>query len=78
MIRCAVLDLKPLVNIVVDRFKKSTTELPDLSIYVQMDEKTMKNANIIKVTFTMKISMKIVFIVLYDNNSSTVVYGGDI
>ena len=26
----------------------------------------------------MKISMKIVFIVVYDNNSSTVVYGGHI
>ena len=32
-----------------------------------------------KVTpFTIKISMKIVFIVVYDNSSSTVVYGGDI
>ena len=29
-------------------------------------------------TFTIKISMKIVFIVVYHNNSSTVVYGGDI
>ena len=29
-------------------------------------------------TFTIKISMKIVFIGVYANNSSTVVYGGDI
>ena len=59
--------------------KNSKTELPDLSNYVQMDEKTTKNAKIMKVyTFTIKISMKIVFIGVYANNSSTVVYGGDI
>ena len=59
--------------------KNSKTELPDLSNYVQMDEKTTKNAkNNESHTFTIKISMKIVFIGVYANNSSTVVYGGDI
>ena len=56
--------------------KNSKTELPDLSNYVQMDEKTTKNNE--SHTFTIKISMKIVFIGVYANNSSTVVYGGDI
>ena len=44
----------------------STTELPDQSNYVQMDEKTTKNAKIHEShTFTIKISMKIVFIGIY-------------
>ena len=59
--------------------QNSKTELPDLSNYVQMDDKTIKNAtNNESHTFTIKISMKIVFIGVYANNSSTVVYGGDI
>ena len=58
--------------------KNSKTELPDLSNYVQMDENTTKNAKIMKVTHSLSISMKIVFIGVYANNSSTVVYGGDI
>ena len=42
-------------------------------------KKTTKNAkNNESHTFTIKISMKIVFIGVYANNSSTVVYGGDI
>ena len=45
--------LKPLFNIAVDRFKNSKTELPDLSKYVQMDEKTTKNAKIMKVTHSL-------------------------
>ena len=45
--------LKPLFNIVVDRLKNSKTELPDLSNYVQMDEKTTKNAKIMKVTHSL-------------------------
>ena len=46
-------------NIVVDRLiknkkiKKSKTELPNLSNYVQMDEKTSKNAKIMKVTHSL-------------------------
>ena len=44
-----------------------------------MDEKTTQECkNIESHTFTTKISMKIVFIDVYANNSSTVVYGGDI
>ena len=44
-----------------------------------MDEKTTKNCkNNESHTFTIKISMKIVCIGVYANNSSTVVYGGDI
>ena len=34
----------------IDLKKKSKIELPDLSNYVQMDEKTSKNAKIMKVT----------------------------
>ena len=54
--------LKPLFNIVVDIiYKNSKTELPDLSNYVQMDEKTTKNAKIMKVTHSLsRWSMKIV------------------
>ena len=33
--------------------KNSKTELPDLSNYVQMDEKTPKNAKIMKVTHSL-------------------------
>ena len=33
--------------------KNSKTELPDLSNYVQMDEKTTKNAKIMKVTHSL-------------------------
>ena len=60
--------------------KNSKTELPDLSNYVQHGtEKTTKNAKFNEShTFTIKIFMKRVFIGLYANNSSTVVYGGDI
>ena len=58
--------------------KNSKTELPDLSNYVQMDEKTTKNEKILKVTHSLEDIMKIVFIDVYANNSSTVVYGGDI
>ena len=43
--------LKALVNIVADRLNKSKTELPDQSNYVQMDEKTNKNAKMMKVTY---------------------------
>ena len=58
---------------------KSKTELPDLSNYVQMDEKNIKECkNNESHMFTMKISMKVVFIVADDNNFSTVVNGGDI
>ena len=39
-----------LVNIMVDQFKNSKTELPYLSHYVQMGEKTTKNAKIMKET----------------------------
>ena len=60
----------------VDRFKKFY-ELSGgclhLSNYVQMDEKTTKNAKIMKVTHSaIKMVMKIVFIGVYANNSSTV------
>ena len=59
--------------------KNSKTELSDLSNYVQMAEKTSRNAiNNESNTFTMKISMKIVFIFINDNNSSTEVNGADI
>ena len=44
-----------------------------------MDEKNNQECkNNESHTFTIKISMKIVFIGVYANNSSTVVYGGDI
>ena len=56
--------------------KNSKTD--HLSNYVQRDEKTTKNAQIMKVTLTIKISMKIVFIGVYAFYSSTVVYGGNI
>ena len=46
--------LKPLFNIVVDHGPTTKTELPDLSNYVQMDEKnTSKNAKIMKVTHSL-------------------------
>ena len=47
-------------NIVVERFKNSQTELPDLSNYVQRDEHTTKNAHIMTVTHSLSTSsMKI-------------------
>ena len=44
---------KPLFNIVVDRFKNSKTKQLDLSNHVQMDEKTSKNAKIMKETLSL-------------------------
>ena len=59
--------------------KNSKTELPDLSNYVQRDEKNNQECkNNESHTFTIKISMKIVFIGVYAFYSSTVVYGGNI
>ena len=58
--------------------KNSKTELPDLSNYVQTEKNIQESKNNESHTFTMKISMKIVFIVVNDNNSSTVVNGVDI
>ena len=56
--------LKPLVNIVVDRLKNSKTEYTNLSNYVQMDEKNNQECkNNESNTFTIKISMKIAFII---------------
>ena len=49
--------------------------MPDLSNYVWMKKQPKNNESH---TFTIKISMKIVFIGVYAINSSTVVYGGDI
>ena len=71
--------LKPLVNIVVDRFKK----LYNWAAWaVKLCSDGWKNIQECKNneshTLTMKISMKTVFIVVNDNNSSTVVNGGDI
>ena len=43
-----------------------------------MDEKTSKCKNNETDTFTLKISMKVVCIVVDDNNSCAVVNGGDI
>ena len=40
-----------------------------------MDGKTSKNAKIMKGALSLSRSMKIVIIIDYDNNSSTVVYG---
>ena len=45
--------LKSFVNIVVGRLKNSKTEQHDLSNYVQMDEKTTKNAKIVKGTHSL-------------------------
>ena len=47
------LTLKPLLNIVVDRVKNSNTEQPDNCNHVQMDEKTSKNAKIMKETLSL-------------------------
>ena len=59
--------------------KNSKTELPDLSKYVSDGWKNNQECkNNESHTFTIKISMKIVFIGVYAINSSTVVYGGDI
>ena len=54
--------------------------MPDLSNYIQMDEKKNQECKNNKShTFTIKLSMKVVFIVVNDNNySNTVVNGGDI
>ena len=41
--------LKTQFNSVVDRLKNSKTDLPDLYNCVQMDEKTTKNAKIMKI-----------------------------
>ena len=72
--------LKPVFNIVVDRFKKflKLSCLTCLIMFRGM-KKTTKNAKIMKVTHSpIKISMKIVFISVYAFYSSTVVYGGNI
>ena len=66
---------KPLVNIVIDRFNNSKTELHDLTDYVQMDKNNQECKNNERHTFTIKISMKIIIIIDYDNNYSKVVYG---
>ena len=54
--------------------------MPDLSNYVQMDEKTTKNANTMNShTINIKYMLwKLYYKAVYANNSSTVVYGGDI
>ena len=57
-------------------FKNAKAEQPGLSNHVQMDEKNIQECkNNERNTFIIKISMKIVITIDYDNNSSTVIYG---
>ena len=56
--------------------KNSQMEQPDLSDYVQIDRKNSQECtNNERNAFIIKITVKIVIIIDYDNNSSTVVYG---
>ena len=76
--------LKALVNIVVDRLKKNIelSWLTCIILFKWMNKRPRKKEKKRKEkenhAFTMKLSMNFLFFVVYNNNYSTVVCGGNV